>query len=204
MNCCEGCWAPDWFGLLAQDGKLHTLLREAGFQSLMAGSRQFVCLSLISCTLDGFLPSWEHCLIACSRVPFVLSLSWFCVLTSLLKKGETFIFANFLEVFKDGVAHNLCMFFLSKIWPSWMRSEVWFPFSLPELFICARFVLAHVVFPLLQLPVQVARISSGGLGVLLDWSHQPQLRALSVQRDPSFFETSSGFIIKCLCFCTAE
>lgn len=168
------------------------------------GSQQFTCLSFVSYISDGFLLSWECWLIACSWVLFVLSLSWFCVLTCLPKEGEAPVFANFLEMFKDGVAYNLCIFFLSKIWPGWMLSEVWFPFPLPKLFICACCVLAHIVVFLLQSPVQAAVISSREFDVLLNWSHQPQLRAVSVQRGPSFFEMNDGFLIKCLYFCTAE
>lgn len=39
--------------------------------------------------------------------------------------------------------------------------------------------------------------------MLLDRSHKPHLRAVSMQRGPSFFEIDSGFPIKCLHVCTA-
>lgn len=114
------------------------------------------------------------------------------------KERQTPVFTDFLEMFKDGFAHDLCIFFLSKIWPSWMLSEVWFLFPLPELFFCACCVLVHIFFSLLQLPVQVAAISwrAGGLDMLLNRSHT--LSWGRVQRGPFFSEMNGGFLIKCL------
>lgn len=70
----------------------------------------FLHLGWLSTQL-GTLP--DHLLLG----PICSFLSWFCVLTCLLKEGVSAIFANFLEIFEDGVAHSLCVFFLSKIWP---------------------------------------------------------------------------------------
>lgn len=170
----------------------------------MAGSQQFTCLSLFFLHLGwlsaqlGMLPDRLLSGPVCSLPVLVLC-------TDLPAEGRRNSYlCQFLGNVQGWCSHNLCIFFLSKIWPGWIFFLVWCLFPLPELFICACCVLAHTVFCLLQLPVQVAAIGFSRFDVLFDWSRQPQLRAVSIQRGPSFFETNRGFLIKRLCFCAAE
>lgn len=193
-NCWESCWAPDWscwhgmascilcwgkkvfraWWLEASSLCVYLLLLAPWVAFYPAGNTAWL-LALGSSFLFPCLSCWPAC--------------W-------RKERQIPIFTDFLEMFKDGFARDLCIFFLSKSWPGWMLSEVWFPFPLPELFFCACCVLVHIFFSLLQLPVQVAAISCGGFDMFLNRSH-----ALSwgcVQWGLFSFEMNGGFLIKCL------
>lgn len=147
-NCWESCWAPDgscWHGMAscilcwgkqvfrawwleASSLCVYLLLLAPWVAFYPAGNTAWL-LALGSCFLFPCLSCWPAC--------------W-------RKERQIPIFTDFLEMFKDGFARDLCIFFLSKSWPGWMLSEVWFPFPLPELFFYACCVLVHIFFSLLQ------------------------------------------------------
>lgn len=102
--------------------------------------------------------------------PVCSSQSCFYRLTSLPKEVDTGIFSSFLEMFEEGVAHNLCLSLSQKIRPGLILSHIWFSLHLLDLFVQC-FVLDGVVSWFCQLPMQVAVISSKGFDGLLDWPH---------------------------------